>query len=768
MLYIILAVDWQLAIAALAAIPVMLVLTRAYQTKLRQRARSVKRLESSAMEVIQEVLGSLRVVKAFGQEEREHERFYGRAEDGVHSRVGLSVMEGFFGLLIGATIAGVSAIVLYIGALHVRSGVLTLGELLLVMGYLSQLYDPLKSASKRIGKMQSSLASAERAFQLLDEAPDVQERLDAFPLKRANGDIAFREVSFSYHPEAQVLNDVSFRVQPGQRLGIYGVTGAGKTTLISLLTRLFDPHRGEITLDGVDIRDYKVAELRNQFAVVLQEPVLFSTTIAENIAYARPGATFEEVVEAARAAGAHNFIESLPDGYDTIVGERGMRLSGGERQRVALARAFLKDAPILVLDEPTSSVDHETEAAIVAAMKQLMAGRTTIMIAHRLSTLDECDSWLELLPGGTTRVRNEPPSGARRRAEGPLARLGPVGHTPELKRMPDRNAALGERDIAQHPAACAWTQLGPERIEVEQIEPLRLARKSSVYRLRGVGANGSNVIAKRCLAEGALTERTIYQEVLTCLPLPALHCYGVVEDNDPDFRWLFIDDAGTQAYDPGIPEHRAVVATWLAALHSVRVEERVSQGLPDRGPDHYLKVLRSARSGLREHLTNPFLKASDVSVLQAVIAQCDFLEAHWRAVEERCQTIPRVLVHGDLASKNVRVRPTANGLAFLAFDWENSGWGIPAEDLAWFPRHTVNPDLTVYSTRMNNKNPSAVHDLAACGKVFRLLDSIQWMSLSLIPNAHDAWLSKPISSLQVYRIRLAEAFAERHWSFNHA
>ena len=199
MLYVIMAIDWQLAIVALVAVPVMFVLTRAYQTRLRQRARSVKRLESSAMEVIQEVLGALRVVKVFGQEEREHDRFYGRAEDGVQSRVGLSAMEGIFGLLIGATTAVVGATVLYIGAMHVQSGAITLGELLLVMGYLALLYEPLKSASKRIGKMQSSLASAERAFELLDQAPDVEERRDAKPLRRAKGEIGFAKISFGYH-----------------------------------------------------------------------------------------------------------------------------------------------------------------------------------------------------------------------------------------------------------------------------------------------------------------------------------------------------------------------------------------------------------------------------------------------------------------------------------------------------------------------------------------------------------------------------------------
>src|SRR5438093_4111269 len=531
MVYVVLAIDWQLGVAALAAGPVLLVLTRMYQTRLRQRARTVKRLESSAMGVIQEVLGALRVVKAFGQEEREEERFYGRAEDGVKSRVGLSAMEGVFGLLIGLTTAAVSAIVLYIGALHVRSGVLTLGELLLVMGYLAQLYDPLRSASKRIGKMQSSMASAERAFQLLDQAPDVEERPDARSLERAKGQIGFHEVSFGYDTNAPVLTGLSLNLRPGERLGVYGITGAGKTTLISLLTRLYDPNEGGIRLDGVDIRDYKVADLRKQFAVVLQEPVLFSTTIAENIAYARPGATSEELVAAAKAADAHDFITSLPDGYDTIVGERGMRLSGGERQRVALARAFLKDAPILVLDEPTSSVDHRTEATIIAAMERLMAGRTTIMIAHRLTTLGQCDRWLELLPGGKTRETIEPPFGTRRHP----ARRSP---TP----------------IARHPAARAWAQIGEGLSNpraVTQVKRRDISfRKSTVYRLEGAGECGGTVIAKKCRRERGQIERTIYEHVLPKLSLPYPRLLGMANDDYGSSCWLFLEDAGNEAYSP--------------------------------------------------------------------------------------------------------------------------------------------------------------------------------------------------------------------------
>jgi ATP-binding cassette subfamily B protein len=273
----------------------------------------------------------------------------------------------------------------------VLAGVLTLGNLLLVMAYLSQLYGPLESISDRIGSVQSSLVSADRAFGLLDLPADVPERPDARPLRRAAGAVAFEHVSFAYGPGRPVLTGLSLKVPAGARVGIAGSTGAGKTTLASLLQRFYDPTAGRILLDGIDLRDYRLADLRNQFAIVLQEPVLFSTSIAENIAYARPGATLAEIEAAARAANVDRFVAGLPEGYDTTVGERGVRLSGGERQRLALARAFLKDAPILILDEPTSSVDVATEALIVEAMDELVEGRTTFMIAHRLGTLDRCD-----------------------------------------------------------------------------------------------------------------------------------------------------------------------------------------------------------------------------------------------------------------------------------------------------------------------------------------------------------------------------------------
>jgi ABC-type multidrug transport system ATPase subunit len=267
--------------------------------------------------------------------------------------------------------------------------------------------------SQKTADLQESLASAERAMELLGRAPDVPEKSGAQSLVRASGAVAFCNASFAYRDSSPVLQDVSFEVEPGTRVGISGTTGAGKSTLMNLLTRFYDPTAGQILLDGVDLRDYKLADLRNQFAIVLQEPVLFSTSIAENIAYARPDASEEEIVEAAKAANAHEFITSLPGGYESRVGERGMSLSGGERQRIALARAFLKDAPILILDEPTSSVDTKTEAAIMEAMERLMRGRTAFMIAHRLDTLANCDVRLEIEDGRVVRFEhNTPAAGA--------------------------------------------------------------------------------------------------------------------------------------------------------------------------------------------------------------------------------------------------------------------------------------------------------------------------------------------------------------------
>jgi len=395
-------IDRQLAAVALAVVPVLFLIRQVSSRGLRSRWTRVREIESAAMSVVQETLAALRVVKAFGQEQREQERFLDRATQGVRGQLRLAVLQGGLDLLVGLTMAAGTAAVLVIGVRHVQAGTLTLGNLLIVMAYLAQLYAPLETVSRKLGQLQASLASADRAFALLDQLPDVVERPGALPLRRAAGAVAFQHVSFAYGGEgwaAPVLQDVSFAVPPGARVGIVGTTGAGKTTLVSLLTRFYDVRGGRILLDGRDLRDYRVADLREQFAIVLQEPVLFSASVAENIAYARPGAGQRAVAEAARAANAHDFILRLPQGYDTPVGERGMRLSGGERQRISIARAFLKDAPILILDEPTASVDMRTEAAIMDALERLMQGRTTFIIAHRPSTLQHCSVILRVEGG---------------------------------------------------------------------------------------------------------------------------------------------------------------------------------------------------------------------------------------------------------------------------------------------------------------------------------------------------------------------------------
>jgi ATP-binding cassette subfamily B protein len=399
MFSIVASLDRQLAFVALGVCPLLFLIIQVCRRYLRRQAHEVKEKESSTLSLVNEVLSAIRVVKAFGQEDRENGRFIHHARAGARARLRLAFIEGGFSLLIGLALALGMAAVLFVGVRHVQTGLLTLGELLLVLTYMVQVYAPLETISRKMADLQASLVSAERAFAVLDEGPEVPERLDARPLARARGLVAFRQVSFAYAEGRPVLHEVSFEVRSGARVGIAGATGAGKTTLVSLLARLYDPTAGQVQLDGVDLREYRLADLRNQFSIVLQEPVLFSATIAENIAYARPDAGRDEIVAAAKAANAHEFILALPRGYETLVGERGMQLSGGERQRISLARAFLKDAPLLILDEPTSSVDVRTEATIMEALGRLMQGRTTFIIAHRLGTLDRCDVRLQLERG---------------------------------------------------------------------------------------------------------------------------------------------------------------------------------------------------------------------------------------------------------------------------------------------------------------------------------------------------------------------------------
>ena len=392
-------INGQLALVALTIAPILYGISQVYARRLKLRWREAKDLESATLSIVQEVLSSVRVVKAFAQEDREEQRYVTHARRNLREQIRLSLVSGSFGLVVAVCLAVGTAAVLFLGARQVQAGRMSLGDLILVMSYLAMLYTPLQTVSKSAASLQASLVSAERVFELLDQAPEVLERPNARPISRARGEVAFENVSFAYNPERPALQGITFAVPAGARVGIAGTTGAGKSTLVSLLLRLYDPASGRILLDGTDLREFRVRDLRNQFAIVLQDTLLFSCSLAENIAYARPEASEKEIIAAAQAANAHDFITRLPEGYKTEAGERGVQLSGGERQRISLARAFLKDAPILILDEPTSAVDTKTETMIMDAMKRLMHGRTTFMIAHRLSTLDVCDVRLQLEHG---------------------------------------------------------------------------------------------------------------------------------------------------------------------------------------------------------------------------------------------------------------------------------------------------------------------------------------------------------------------------------
>jgi ATP-binding cassette subfamily B protein/subfamily B ATP-binding cassette protein MsbA len=380
-----------LAVLALTVVPPIYISAGYYARQIQPRVVDVRHRESMSLTIVHEAMQMMRVIVAFGREGHEWRRFRAQGEDAVAARVHLTVRQTMFSLVVTMTTAVGSALVLGFGAFFVLRHDLTAGQLLVVIGYTAALYKPLEQISTTVSGLQEQFITLRGALRLLDTDPEIHERPDAVALDRARGHITLDHVDFSYAGRRGTLHDVSLDAPPGTRVAIVGPTGAGKSTLLNLIPRFYDAQRGRVLLDGYDVRDLTLESLRAQVSVVLQEPLLFSGTLVENIRYGRLEATDDEVMEAARAANAHDFISALPHGYATLIGERGARLSGGERQRVSVARAFLKDAPILILDEPTSSIDSQTESVILEALRRLMDGRTTFMVAHRLSTIVDAD-----------------------------------------------------------------------------------------------------------------------------------------------------------------------------------------------------------------------------------------------------------------------------------------------------------------------------------------------------------------------------------------
>jgi ATP-binding cassette subfamily B protein len=384
-------IDLKVTLISLSVMPLMYWSLTLYGARIVPRMERVQGLEWQSLTIVNEAMSMLRVIVPFGREGYEHRRFRQQGETAAAERVQLTVRQTLFNLAVTTCTALGTALVFYFGFRDRFEGKLTTGELVVLLSYISAVYAPLEQISSTIGNLHQQLVQLKASFDLLDTEPEIQEAPDAIELGQARGEVELDGVQFAYRGRAPVLRDVSLHVPAGSRVAIVGPTGAGKTTLLSLLVRFYDPQQGRVLIDGVDVRRLTLASLRSQIALVLQEPMLFAGSVASNIRYGRLDASMDEVIAAAKAANAHDFISRLPHGYETLVGERGAGLSGGERQRISVARAFLKDAPILVLDEPTSSIDSKTEAVILDALDRLAVGRTTFMIAHRLSTIREAD-----------------------------------------------------------------------------------------------------------------------------------------------------------------------------------------------------------------------------------------------------------------------------------------------------------------------------------------------------------------------------------------
>lgn len=380
-------IDATLALLSLAAVPYMMVVFKIYAQPMLDRSYEAQEIEGRIYEVVEQTFAAIPAVQAFGREELNEKRFARTTRDALAATVTLTNVQLRFKILIGLATAVGTAAILWFGAQHALAGQMSVGAILLFLSYLASLYAPLETVMYTSSTIQGAAGSAHRVWEVLRTETEVKDKPGAITLTAVRGQVRFENVTFGYTPGRPVLHDISLDVKPGETIALVGATSAGKSTLVSLIPRFFDPLEGRVMVDGHDIRDVRIKSLRSQVALVLQEPFLFPMSVAENIAYGNPHAALAEIEAAARAANAHDFISRLPDGYRTVIGERGATLSGGERQRLSIARALLKNAPILILDEPTSALDAETEQSLLDALERLTKGRTTFIIAHRLSTI---------------------------------------------------------------------------------------------------------------------------------------------------------------------------------------------------------------------------------------------------------------------------------------------------------------------------------------------------------------------------------------------
>lgn len=406
-----LALNWRLTLVALAIVPLLFAAIRFFGRKMTERGAAAQQADSAVTSQVQQTVAALPLIQSYTREDYEQDQFSARTEDAQKKRLKQHAWELIYWLVIGAVFGLGAALIIWVGGLEVLAGKLTKGDLFIFLSYLGQLYDPLNQLSHVGATISSASAAAGRVVELLEAPEDVKDVPNARAVVSPNavgagagalevaGAVSIEDVHFGYTTDREILKGLTFELKAGESAAVIGPSGVGKTTLMNLLPRFYDPVSGTVRLDGVDLRQLKLRDLRAQIAVVLQEPILLPTTIAENIAYGRPNASREDIESAARSANADVFIRRLAQGYDTQVGDGAARLSVGERQRLNLARAFLKNAPILLLDEPTSALDAESEELVVQSLHNLMKGRTVLMVAHRLSTIRRVDTILVLNDG---------------------------------------------------------------------------------------------------------------------------------------------------------------------------------------------------------------------------------------------------------------------------------------------------------------------------------------------------------------------------------